>query len=171
VYLATDLKTKEKVAAKKIKMDNEKEGFPITAIREVGAAAGTAGMRSKGQRTDAAAAGRRMPSLWRTACKAAPFPESCAARRPTKLRPALLCLSLFIRPAPCPLSLLLLQIKILSALAQAKEQLEGMLLRNNVIGLREIVRSGSHRANNFKVGELSAGGGLPGWLAGRCQQW
>jgi hypothetical protein len=25
------------VAAKKIKMDNEKEGFPITAIREVGA--------------------------------------------------------------------------------------------------------------------------------------
>lgn len=37
VYLATDLQTKEKVAAKKIKMDNEKEGFPITAIREVGA--------------------------------------------------------------------------------------------------------------------------------------
>ena len=35
VYLATDLRTREKVAAKKIKMDNEKEGFPITAIREV----------------------------------------------------------------------------------------------------------------------------------------
>ena len=35
VYLATDLATKEKVAAKKIKMDNEKEGVPITAIREV----------------------------------------------------------------------------------------------------------------------------------------
>lgn len=35
VYLATDLATGERVAAKKIKMDNEKEGFPITAIREV----------------------------------------------------------------------------------------------------------------------------------------
>ncbi len=37
VYLATDLQTKEKVAAKKIKMENAKAGFPITAIREVGA--------------------------------------------------------------------------------------------------------------------------------------
>ncbi len=36
VYLATDLRSRDKVAAKKIKMDNEKEGFPITAIREVG---------------------------------------------------------------------------------------------------------------------------------------
>lgn len=36
MYLATDLRTRDKVAAKKIKMDNEKEGFPITAIREVG---------------------------------------------------------------------------------------------------------------------------------------
>lgn len=35
VYLATDLATGDQVAAKKIKMDNEKEGFPITAIREV----------------------------------------------------------------------------------------------------------------------------------------
>ena len=35
VYLAHELGTNERVAAKKIKMDNEKEGFPITAIREV----------------------------------------------------------------------------------------------------------------------------------------
>ena len=35
VFLAHDKRTGEKVAAKKIKMDNEKEGFPITAIREV----------------------------------------------------------------------------------------------------------------------------------------
>ena len=35
VYLATDLLTKDKVALKKIRMDNEKEGFPITAIREI----------------------------------------------------------------------------------------------------------------------------------------
>ncbi|KAL4442464.1 hypothetical protein ABPG77_005048 [Micractinium sp. CCAP 211/92] len=75
VYLATDLQTKEKVAAKKIKMDNEKEGFPITAIREI---------------------------------------------------------------------------KILSALARMDQEHDGVKLRNNVIGLREIVRSGSHRANNFK---------------------
>ena len=33
VYKAIDLATNEVVAAKKIKMDNEKEGFPITAIR------------------------------------------------------------------------------------------------------------------------------------------
>lgn len=75
VYLATDLRTREKVAAKKIKMDNEKEGFPITAIREI---------------------------------------------------------------------------KILSALANAPQEINGQLLRNNVIGLREIVRSGSHKANNYK---------------------
>ncbi|KAK9904109.1 hypothetical protein WJX75_004762 [Coccomyxa subellipsoidea] len=35
VYLATDNKTNEFVALKKIRMDNEKEGFPITAIREI----------------------------------------------------------------------------------------------------------------------------------------
>jgi serine/threonine protein kinase len=35
VYLAEDTKTKELVALKKIRMDNEKEGFPITAIREI----------------------------------------------------------------------------------------------------------------------------------------
>ncbi|EFN54523.1 hypothetical protein CHLNCDRAFT_9747, partial [Chlorella variabilis] len=35
VYLATDLAKGDQVAAKKIKMDNEKEGFPITAIREM----------------------------------------------------------------------------------------------------------------------------------------
>ena len=35
MYLATDNKTNEFVALKKIRMDNEKEGFPITAIREI----------------------------------------------------------------------------------------------------------------------------------------
>ena len=35
VYLGEDIKTKERVALKKIRMDNEKEGFPITAIREI----------------------------------------------------------------------------------------------------------------------------------------
>jgi cyclin-dependent kinase 12/13 len=30
-----DRKTNEKVALKKIRMDTEKEGFPITAIREI----------------------------------------------------------------------------------------------------------------------------------------
>lgn len=40
VFLCTDKATGEQVAAKKIKMDNEKEGFPITAIREVRPAAG-----------------------------------------------------------------------------------------------------------------------------------
>jgi serine/threonine protein kinase len=35
VYLAKDDKTGEYVALKKIRMDNEKEGFPITAIREI----------------------------------------------------------------------------------------------------------------------------------------
>jgi hypothetical protein len=50
------------------------------------------------------------------------------------------------------------QIKILSALANAQEELNqdpdtgaSSLLRNNIIGLREIVRSGSHKVNNFKV--------------------
>ncbi len=42
------------------------------------------------------------------------------------------------------------QIKILSALANAPQEINGQLLRNNVIGLREIVRSGSHKANNYK---------------------
>ena len=35
VYLARDLQTNDLVALKKIRMDNEKEGFPITAIREI----------------------------------------------------------------------------------------------------------------------------------------
>jgi len=35
VYLATDKRTGEQVALKKIRMDTEKEGFPITAIREI----------------------------------------------------------------------------------------------------------------------------------------
>lgn len=35
VYRAVDRATGDIVAAKKIKMDNEKEGFPITAIRGV----------------------------------------------------------------------------------------------------------------------------------------
>jgi hypothetical protein len=35
VYLANDKQTGEEVALKKIRMDNEKEGFPITAIREI----------------------------------------------------------------------------------------------------------------------------------------
>ena len=35
VYLAEDNSTGEKVALKKVRMTNEKEGFPITAIREI----------------------------------------------------------------------------------------------------------------------------------------
>ena len=35
MYLANDKQTGEEVALKKIRMDNEKEGFPITAIREI----------------------------------------------------------------------------------------------------------------------------------------
>ncbi|GLJ42573.1 hypothetical protein SUGI_0882520 [Cryptomeria japonica] len=35
VYMAKEIKTGEVVALKKIRMDNEKEGFPITAIREI----------------------------------------------------------------------------------------------------------------------------------------
>ena len=35
VYLARDNETNDLVALKKIRMDNEKEGFPITAIREI----------------------------------------------------------------------------------------------------------------------------------------
>ncbi|CAN7046431.1 hypothetical protein IGI04_008669 [Brassica rapa subsp. trilocularis] len=35
VYMAKDIKTGEIVALKKIRMDNEREGFPITAIREI----------------------------------------------------------------------------------------------------------------------------------------
>ncbi|XP_055834159.1 cyclin-dependent kinase C-1-like isoform X1 [Solanum dulcamara] len=35
VYMARDKQTGEIVALKKIRMDNEKEGFPITAIREI----------------------------------------------------------------------------------------------------------------------------------------
>ncbi|RZB67351.1 Cyclin-dependent kinase C-2 isoform B [Glycine soja] len=35
VYMAKEIKTGEIVALKKIRMDNEREGFPITAIREI----------------------------------------------------------------------------------------------------------------------------------------
>ena len=35
VFLAREKQTGELVALKKIRMDNEKEGFPITAIREI----------------------------------------------------------------------------------------------------------------------------------------
>ena len=35
MYLATDKKNGDQVALKKIRMDTEKEGFPITAIREI----------------------------------------------------------------------------------------------------------------------------------------
>ncbi|KAJ0097255.1 hypothetical protein Patl1_27219 [Pistacia atlantica] len=35
VFMAREIKTGEIVALKKIRMDNEKEGFPITAIREI----------------------------------------------------------------------------------------------------------------------------------------
>ena len=35
VYLATDLRDGAKVALKRVRMDNEREGFPITAIREI----------------------------------------------------------------------------------------------------------------------------------------
>ncbi|KAI5409994.1 Cyclin-dependent kinase C-1 [Lathyrus oleraceus] len=35
VYMAREIKTCEIVALKKIRMDNEREGFPITAIREI----------------------------------------------------------------------------------------------------------------------------------------
>lgn len=35
MYLATDKRNGDQVALKKIRMDTEKEGFPITAIREI----------------------------------------------------------------------------------------------------------------------------------------
>ena len=35
VYKAKDKETGEVVALKRVRMDNEKEGFPITAIREI----------------------------------------------------------------------------------------------------------------------------------------
>lgn len=35
MFLGTCKQTGEKVALKKTRMDNEKEGFPITAIREI----------------------------------------------------------------------------------------------------------------------------------------
>jgi hypothetical protein len=35
VYMAKNRETNEIVALKKVRMDNEKEGFPITAIREI----------------------------------------------------------------------------------------------------------------------------------------
>jgi hypothetical protein len=35
VYMAKNRETGEIVALKKVRMDNEKEGFPITAIREI----------------------------------------------------------------------------------------------------------------------------------------
>lgn len=75
VFRARDKATGEEVAIKKIKMDNEKEGFPITAIREI---------------------------------------------------------------------------KLLSQLAECNEKLVDDLMRNNIIKLREIVRSDSHESNNGK---------------------
>lgn len=75
VYRAIDLETGDVVAAKKIKMDNEKEGFPITAIREI---------------------------------------------------------------------------KILSQLALSSPPESGPDFRRNIITLREIVRSGSAAANNYR---------------------
>ena len=42
------------------------------------------------------------------------------------------------------------QIKILSKLASVDQRLDKVLLRDNIIRLVEIVRSGSHRVNNFK---------------------
>lgn len=75
VFKAVDKETKELVAIKKIKMENEKEGFPITAIREI---------------------------------------------------------------------------KILSKLAACDNEISGQLLRNNIIRLREIVRSDSKLARNFE---------------------
>lgn len=66
VFKAIDKESKDLVAIKKIKMENEKEGFPITAIREI---------------------------------------------------------------------------KILSKLAACENEISGQLLRNNIIRLREIVRS------------------------------
>lgn len=35
VYKACDINTKEVVALKKVRLENEKEGFPITAVREI----------------------------------------------------------------------------------------------------------------------------------------
>lgn len=75
VFRARDMSTGELVAVKKIKMDNEKEGFPITAIREI---------------------------------------------------------------------------KILSELANATDELNGVPMRNNIICLREIVRSNIHQVNAYK---------------------
>lgn len=46
---------------------------------------------------------------------------------------------------------------------------DGVKLRNNVIGLREIVRSGSHRANNFKVGRARLQEVLPA-VRPRCMR-
>lgn len=35
VYKAKDVHAKELVALKKVRLENEKEGFPITAVREI----------------------------------------------------------------------------------------------------------------------------------------
>jgi cyclin-dependent kinase 12/13 len=75
VFKAKDKETGEIVAVKKIKMENEKEGFPITAVREI---------------------------------------------------------------------------KILSKLAASDQELLGELMRNNIIRLREIVRSDAHASNSYK---------------------
>lgn len=64
----------------------------------------------------------------------------------------------------CPAAL---QIKILSALANAPQEINGQLLRNNVIGLREIVRSGSHKANNYKGSIYMVSGGAKHWCIDR----
>lgn len=110
VYRAVDKATGDIVAAKKIKMDNEKEGFPITAIRG-GKDTHTLGLGP--------CTGRRV-----AACLCVPGLQTQRSR------------------SPCTLPLAA-EIKILSALAQSKADINGKILRNHVITLREIVRSGS----------------------------
>lgn len=85
MFKAVDKASGDLVAMKKIRMDNEKEGFPITAIREI---------------------------------------------------------------------------KILSSLATAEEHIDGNLMRNNIITLREIVRSASELGVAREAGGDSGGAGL-----------
>lgn len=96
------------------------------------------------------AAGRRAQTCLPTGCASA---VNC--RRPCPSQPPALCPPNHLSASNClhrpPCSPFTSpQIKILSALANAPQEINGQLLRNNVIGLREIVRSGSHKANNYK---------------------
>ena len=103
--------------------------------------------------------GRRPPAPAAATLGAAPHGPSLPARLPPPaptpwLTPPPLLPSVFSpHPAHPP------QIKILSALADTTQEINGQLLRNNIIGLREIVRSGSHKANNYK-GSI--------YMVGRC---